>query len=166
MKEIILTQGKVALVDDDDFEWINQWKWYANKNCNTYYAVRSVRLERKISRICMHRLIMKTPIGYEVDHKDGNGLNNQKNNLANGTHRKNMQNRHEKKTSKYPGVYWRKTDRKWEAEIKVNGKRKHLGHYNDEYEAFLVYKNAVWVFTGEDVLCSEAGIIPLESAKF
>jgi len=69
-KEIQLTQGKVAIVDDEDFEYLNQWKWYANNN----YAIRSFTVSKsKVLRISMHREIMKPQKGFVIDHLDATG---------------------------------------------------------------------------------------------
>ena len=80
MKEIILTQGQVALVDDEDFEYLNQWKWCAIKSRKTYYTTRTIYIPCKMT-VIMHRIIMNTPLDMTVDHIDHNGLNNQKYNL-------------------------------------------------------------------------------------
>ena len=81
MKEIMLNHGQVALVDDADFDWLDQYRWYAKKDGKTYYAYR----KEKNKRISMHRQIMNTPVGMQVDHQDWNGLNNQRANLRNCT---------------------------------------------------------------------------------
>jgi hypothetical protein len=62
MKKLKLSQGKVALVDDEDYEWLNQWKWFAHKDCNTYYAGRSEKINGSRKQIWMHRAIMNTPL--------------------------------------------------------------------------------------------------------
>lgn len=95
MKEIKLSQsgkhkGKyVALVDDWNYEWLNQWKWNVQKSKYTYYARRYVRTKSGITIIFMHRLIMKTPDNLQCDHKNKNGLNNQEYNLRNCTNGQN-----------------------------------------------------------------------------
>jgi len=82
MKEVGLTQNKVALVDDKDFEYLNQWKWHVLKDYLTYYAARNIRLANgKQTSIRMHRVILNVPKGMVTDHIDHNGLNNQKANL-------------------------------------------------------------------------------------
>ena len=81
MKEILLTQNKVALVDDEYFERINQYKWYAQKNSRSdvWYAARQIYIGRgKQKTITMHREIMNAPKGVQIDHRNGNGLGNQK----------------------------------------------------------------------------------------
>jgi len=92
MKEIKLTRGMVALVDDDDYEWISQWEWIVRERKEgLYYALRYDMINRK--RVLMHRIIMNTPPYMQVDHIDHNGLNNQKDNLRNCSHAENMCNR-------------------------------------------------------------------------
>lgn len=83
MKTIELTQGQVTLVDDEDYEWLNQWKWYANKAPYGFYAMRhSLKIEgRPRDDISMHRIIIMAQKGEQVDHKDGNRLNNCRSNL-------------------------------------------------------------------------------------
>lgn len=145
MKEIKLTQGKVAFIDDEDFEFLNQFKWYAHKDCRTYYALRNIYLENgKKHLLSIHSVIMgKTPDGFVNDHKDGDGLNNQRYNLRFLTHRQNTQNRHDATSSKYPGVAWYKRYSKWVASIRINKKQNTLGYFNTEEEAFETYKKAV-----------------------
>lgn len=146
MKAIPLTQGKYALVDDEDFEELNKYKWYATKNINTYYARRCTKKIDGVSyRIYMHQQILGKKEGFEIDHDDGDGLNNQRYNINHVTHRQNMQNRHSgiaDKQSKYPWLAWHKNREKWQARIKINGKLKFLGYYSDEYEAYLAYCKA------------------------
>jgi len=112
---------------------------------NTSYAVRKeCREDGSKTTILMHAVIMnELPLGYERDHKDGNGLNNQKDNLRFLTHRQNMQNRHDTKTSKFPGVYWNKKTGKWMSRIQVDGIRIFLGLHADETNAFAAYRRAV-----------------------
>jgi hypothetical protein len=146
MREIELTQGKTALVDDSDFERLNQFKWFAQKGKITFYARRmSPAINGKQGVINMHHeIIGRPPIGLMSDHEDGNGLNNLKSNLRFVTNRQNSQNKQNiKKTSKYPGIYWHKKGKKWHARIQINGKTKSLGLFTDEREAFEAYRNAV-----------------------
>ena len=145
-KEIPLTQGKVTIVDDEDYDWLIQWKWHAHKGGKNYYAARGSRKkdgEGKPSLIYMHTEIIGEKIGYEVDHGDGNGLNNRRNNLKHVTRRQNMQNRHDYKTSKYPGVSWNCGIKRWQATVSLMGKQMHLGYYHTPDEAFKVYCNAL-----------------------
>ncbi|OGP87137.1 MAG: hypothetical protein A2031_07995 [Deltaproteobacteria bacterium RBG_19FT_COMBO_43_11] len=146
MKEIKLTQGKVALVDDSDFEVLNMHKWCALKGKRTFYACRRVGLKEEGSRkiILMHVAIMGEPLSCLMsDHKDGNGLNNQRNNLRFVTNRQNSQNQHVITSSRYPGVCWLKDRGAWHARIRINGRVTHLGTYFSEESAFEAYRKAV-----------------------
>ena len=150
MKEIKLTQDKIALVDDEDFEYLNQFKWYAGKSINTFYACR--RLGK--TEIRMHREIMKTQlennIGKLIDHKDGNGLNNQKNNLRTCTISENNKNRHTiNNSSGYLGVSLSKRRKKWLAQIKNNKKVIYLGYFKDKKDAAKAYNEAAIKYHGE-----------------
>ncbi|MCK4525977.1 hypothetical protein KAW18_01295 [candidate division WOR-3 bacterium] len=157
MKEIQLTQGKIALVDDLDFEILNQFKWYANKMGNVYYAIRALSWEDgKRQMLRMHHAVIGYPsMGSYVDHENGNGLHNYKSNLRFVTRRQNLQNRIHGKTkiSKYPGITWFPECKKWRARIQKNGKRMHLGLFNSELDAFNAYCDAVHVF-GETMIGS------------
>lgn len=139
MKEIKLTRGEVALVDDSDFNFLNQWKWHVRQGHNTRYAVRVVTKRHTVS---MHRVIMQV---YRkdllIDHIDLNGLNNQKNNLRICDKFQNAKNRRPRKngSSKYLGVSWCKTSKKWIAQININKKIVHLGRFSSEEEAAKAY---------------------------
>src|SRR5688500_12272183 len=117
-KEISLTRGQVAIVDNADFGWLSQWKWYATKHRNTYYADRNGYISHtKHDTIRMHRLILDAPTGIHVDHIDGNGLNNQRSNLRLCTNQQNLANRPPLpgKSSQYKGVSFYRRDQIWRA---------------------------------------------------
>ena len=141
MKTIQLTQGQVALVDDEDFDMLNQFKWCAQKDGNNFYAIRGIRVGRRTQTIHMHRLIMGSPIGLEIDHKDGNGLNNQRNNLRVCTRSQNQMNKRKKEgaSSIYKGVSFHKREDKWRAVIMINGRAINLGDFASEIEAAKAY---------------------------
>ena len=152
MKEIKLTQGKVALIDDEDFEYLNQFKWCTQKVPKTFYARRNKRINGKQTVIYMHREIMKTPNDIEVDHQDHNGLNCQKSNMRNCSIQEN--NRNARKTnlhrsSKYKGVHWRKSKQRWNPSITYNGKLKYLGLFSSEIEAAFAYNRAAKELFGD-----------------
>ena len=144
MREIPLSQGKVALVDDEDFERVNQYKWYAQKTSrNTWYAARHTKsILGKRSVIYLHDFILSPQKGFDVDHINGDGLDNQRGNIRIVTRRQNMQNRHHIKSSKYPGVCWNKKAQKWQAQIQEQGRIQYLGSYDDEITAANAYKFA------------------------
>lgn len=92
MKQIPLTQGKVMLVDDEDYEKLSKIRWAAVNNGYTFYAIGNVIIDGKMTRIGAHRYITKCPKGLEVDHVDGYGWNNQKSNLKNVNRSENQLN--------------------------------------------------------------------------
>lgn len=146
MKEIQLTQGKSAMVDDEDFERLNQYKWFAIKRGeNKFHATRQVITEKGNRNFYMHHAIIGKPEkGYDVDHKDHNGLNNTRANLRIVTRRQNMQNLvKDGMTSIYPGVYWVKARMKWAAGYWIKEKRYHVGFYLCEEQAFCAYRRAI-----------------------
>jgi hypothetical protein len=100
----------------------------------------------------MHSVILGDREDFECDHINGNGLDNRRSNLRLVTHRQNGQNMHILKTSQYPGVYWRKENKKWRADLSVDNKTIHLGHFDNEYRAYLTYCKAVKELTGQECL--------------
>ena len=154
MRTIPLTQGKFALVDGADFEWLNQWKWYAHKNPNTYYAERRSQGSKQ-----MHRLILGLQPGdnQETDHRDGNGLNNQRSNLRSCTTMQNQQSSRRKTTgtSKYKGVCWHRGERKWHSKIRVNKKQIYLGSFESEIVAAQAYDAAALKYHREFALTNK-----------
>lgn len=114
MKLIKLTQGKFAKVDDVDFNWLNQWSWQAHTRCGIFYARRAIHKNGKTTTIIMHRLILGlTDPKIYGEHRNGDGLNNQRHNLRTATSSQNqMNNRTTTGASKYKGVTKNKK-RKW-----------------------------------------------------
>lgn len=149
-KEIKLTQGKFALVDDEDFEWLNQWKWHVIKGkSGMLYAERSIRNNGKRINFLMHREIIKTPKGMNTDHENRNGLDNRRDNLRYCTKSQNAMNTEKNKDNKsgYKGVGWHKLSQKWRARITVKGKEKYLGLFDAPQEAAIIYnKKAIELF--------------------
>lgn len=153
MKKIPLSQGLFALVDDEDFEYLNQFKWYAYKSRSTFYAGRKLRLGvNKRQIIVMHREILGLKYSeIKGDHIDHNGLNNQRHNLRIATNSENCKNQKPRIgfSSKYKGVCWHKRDEKWNAAIFEEGKKKHLGYFTNEIEAAKAYDNAAKIYFKE-----------------
>lgn len=152
MKKIKLTQKKYALVDDEDFEWLNSFNWcYHKAKTNGGYAKRVISERSKPKTIMMHRLINNTSHNMITDHIDGNKLNNQKYNLRTVTRTQNIYNRgsFKRSTSKYKGVCWFKRDNKWRTSITKDRKQYHLGLYTVEEDAALAYNKKAVEFQGE-----------------
>jgi hypothetical protein len=143
MIEIPLTKGQTALIDDEDYDRLKASRWHTIGVCNALYAIsQPVISPEKRANIYMHSAIMGIPPqGMQIDHIDGDGLNNQKSNLRFVTPRQNNQNRHHKKRSRFPGVH--RLDGKWSSKIWSNNKRIYLGLFNSEEEAFAAYSNAL-----------------------
>jgi len=143
MKQIPLTQGKFALVDDEYYKWLNQWKWWAVKGTNTWYAVRNVYHNGIKTNIRMHREILGLESGdpREGDHCNHNGLDNRLGNLRICTPSQNQHNRRPNKNcfSAFKGVGWHKGGSYWQARIRFNGNLKHLGCFASEIEAAKAY---------------------------
>jgi hypothetical protein len=149
VREIELTQGKVALVDDEDYEVLSKYNWRVRNAPKTCYARSNLQKNNVQIDILMHRVILQAPNGLETDHIDGNGLNNQKYNLRIVTRRGNAQNRHVPKTSKFPGVAWYKPKNRWESHMQINGKNRHIGYFDIEEEAYTAYCVACKVLANE-----------------
>jgi hypothetical protein len=145
VKKIRLTQGKVALVDDADFAWLNQWKWCAwTPDGKNFYAKRGTDRDQFL----MHIAIFGAK---GVDHRDRNGLNNQRCNLRPATKSQNGANRGPNKnnSSGFKGVHWFSPMQKWRARIMVGRKEKHLGYFKDPVLAALVYDLAAIHYFGQ-----------------
>ena len=152
MKKIALTQGFVALIDDEDFELVSRHRWHADKDHRNIYAITTVRkTDGRRTTIMMHRLIMGMMVGIAVDHIDGNGLNNSKANLRIATTSENAMNRRPRKDSisGLKGVSWCKARRSWQASIAVDKKRIHLGFYYTAIDAHAAYCAASVRYHGE-----------------
>jgi hypothetical protein len=144
MKEIKLTQGKVALVDDEDFEYLNQWKWHYNQG----YAISSKNKKHKL--LLMHRVILNPPSDLCIDHINHNKIDNQKKNIRICNGHENARNAvHVGKTSNYLGVYYDMENKKYKAQIKINGCKTHIGRYIYPEEAARAYDKMALLHFGE-----------------
>jgi hypothetical protein len=137
-REIPLTQGQVAQVDESDFLYLSQWKWHAmwSGDMHSYYGVRTVN-KLKVTTILMHRVILNAQPGQLVDHINHQTLDNRRSNIrlclpsGNTFHRRKSKNN----TSGFIGVYWDGDRRRWISRIRVNGKIIRLGRFTDKREA-------------------------------
>jgi len=145
MKLIPLTQGKSAVVDDADYETLNQHKWHAYEDHNTFYAQAH---DTPNSTIYMHRVILGAVRGERVDHRDGNGLNNLRSNLRKATHQQNMWNR-KAGVGRLKGVTRSANPRKWRARIMVGRKEAHLGLFSNPILAAFAYDRKARELFGE-----------------
>jgi hypothetical protein len=150
MKKIHLSRDQSALVDDEDYEALNRVTWSAQLTPGgIYYAVHTITKDEQVNertrtrtRISMHQQILLWFGG--IDHIDGNGLNNQRSNLRQCNASQNGGNRRKQKgtSSKYKGVSWSTSKKKWKAHIQVQGKLYHLGWFKEEEMAALAYNTA------------------------
>lgn len=152
-RTISLTQGKVAIIDAADFERINQWKWHAvfKKHRDTWCAARTVRNGKKCRTVLMHRVILVAPDGMDVDHRDGDGLNNRRSNIRVATKQQNNFNKaiQRNSSSGRKGVSWNASCSKWHAYISVNRRKIYLGLFIDKEDAAKAYEDAAKAFAGE-----------------
>ncbi len=150
MKQISLTQGKYALVDDEDFEWINRWKWcYSITSDLREYAKRGATGHNTI--FLMHRMILSARSSEIVDHRSGNGLDNRRDNLRFCTRSENAWNMAKMRdnTSGFKGVSWDKSRNKWFCKIAVGCQQIPLGRFDDAEDAAHVYNQAATQLHGE-----------------
>ncbi len=147
MKCIPLTQGLVALVDNDDYEKLSQYRWCVNKAAVTVmYAVRGH--EGKLQY--MQNVIIDSPPGLEVDHIDTDGLNNQKKNLRLATRVQQSTNQFARYgTSRFKGVFWNTRRKVWGAQIRSDGKAIHIGQHATEIAAAYAYDEKAREIQGE-----------------
>ncbi len=154
MKEIPLTQGKVALVDDEDFERVNQLKWCAMWNGFKWYAINATGYRKYLHQF----LLPDIPL---IDHRNGNGLDCQRSNMRPADDTRNLRNAGKRRgstSSRFKGVYWRTKTQivkgkeyryaDWHARINIP-KCIHLGYFDSEVSAALAYNEAALKHFGE-----------------
>ena len=147
MRRIKLTNSnKVALIDDEDYELVSQHKWRLHSCGINSYARTFLNGKKPM----MHRLILAPPPGMDIDHVNHNGLNNKRCNIRICTRTQNQANSKPRKgTSKYKGVSWSNTEKKWRAFIRMNGKGRTIGRFDSELKAAKAYKKAAIEYFGE-----------------
>jgi hypothetical protein len=152
MKEIQLTNGGVALVDDEDFDELNKYKWFSHKEKYTTYAWRHIRKgSHQYGKIKMHRQILNSEDNQLVDHINGNGLDNRRSNIRLCTSQQNQMNKvkSENCSSGFKGVSYHSQNKKWRATINFNRKQISIGCYPSEKEAAIAYNNRAIELFGE-----------------
>lgn len=143
-----LTQGKFSKIDVQDGPEIGNHNWYTRKVrfSHLFYALRSVHKDGGVTAVFLHNEIMPPETGKEIDHRNGNGLDNRRSNLRACSHMENLQNSrkstNKKFSSLYKGVDWHKRAKRWRARITVDRKRIDLGTYTHESQAAIAYDRA------------------------
>jgi hypothetical protein len=139
-KLIPLTKNQHAIVDDEDYDFLMQWKWECDPGTGMVRC-RQWRGQRYAGMILMHRLITNAPAGMQVDHINHNRLDNRHCNLRVCTHQENNFNRRSTpgSSSQFKGVSWSRRRSKWHAVIDIDKKTRHIGYFTDEVEAAKAY---------------------------
>jgi hypothetical protein len=160
-----------ATVDTEDLPRLSIRRWYSEKRDTTIYASSNYYEDGKEKKIYMHTVVLgQPPVGMEIDHINGNGLDNRKENLRFCTHRQNCQARRKRNknvTSKYKGVSWLKDSKKWRARIyHADGYREHLGYFESEIEAAKAYDKAALELFGDFATCNFANPKEIQARLF
>jgi len=156
MAIIKLSNGFEAIVDDEDYEHLSQFKWHY---CQHGYARKNGKMVNRVKgpSTAMHRLVTGAPKDKQVDHINGNRLDNRKHNLRLCTNAENTRNQKKYKgSSKYKGVCWYARDGLWHARIKVDYKTIHLGYFQNEEDAATAYNFAAIKHFGDFARLNEA----------
>lgn len=140
---------KIVLIDDEVFDLVSRYKWFIQKDENTFYAYGYLNIPRPNRKaIKMHRFILSLSNPKDVvDHIDGNGLNNTASNMRVTSHANNMQNR-VSHLGKFKGV-WKYKNGKYTSSISINGKQKYLGLFDTDTDAAMAYNNAALLAHGQ-----------------
>jgi len=154
LKRITLTNGLQTLVDDADFDWLSQYRWYSNSGTNTTYARTTLYRDGWSKRVFMHRLIMQPNDDQVVDHINNDGLDNRRSNLRVCSRTENGRNAlPHGKTSKFKGVSWRAKDECWVMQIHIpnSGKKRVTELFPKDQEEQAARRHDHWAkeFHGE-----------------
>jgi len=143
--KIKLTQGQFTLVDEEDFDYLNQWKWSYNPSGG--YAYRN----QNNHGIWLHRLLINPPKGFETDHINGDGLDNRRANLRIVTHQQNLMNQKVKSNNKtgYAGVSFERSRKRWFASLYLGGKTIFQKRFKDFNQAIMARKEAEDIYFGK-----------------
>jgi hypothetical protein len=146
MQKLKLTNGGHSFVDESTYALVNQWKWYKSK---TDRVIRTTPGQG--SKILLHRLLLNFPKNQDIDHINGNPLDNRLSNLRLCSHKENMRNskKYKNNTSGYKGVSWSKSNKKWGATIWLENKKKFLGYFENAADASHSYNEAASKYFGE-----------------
>jgi hypothetical protein len=152
-----LTQGRNALIDEDDWGRVGSIRWNLQRGGNNYYASHNKAANsrrdgrRRWTRLMLHRLVLGVEGKPFVDHKNGDGLDNRKANLRVATHSENQRNRRPcLSKSRFKGVFPK--GRRWRSQIGLNGRSIHLGTFDKEEDAARAYDRAAIEHFGEFAL--------------
>lgn len=147
-KEIKLTGGYTTIVDDQDFDDLNKFRWFYS--CG--YARRDPQINKIKNRVYLHRQVLglSSNLG-DVDHINGNKLDNRRSNLRLCTHQNNIRNQAIRSNNKsgYKGVSWDKSRNLWESRIYYKNKLLSLGRFKNAVDAAKVYNKASLNYFGE-----------------
>jgi len=145
---LVLPCNRILLFDEADLDFVASRRWHSfrNQHHNTWYA--GTRIDGK--RLRMHRLLVSAPRAFQVDHRDGNGLNNCRSNLRLCNNQQNRWNCPSRPgTSRFKGVHWNKANKRWHSAIRVGGKTRWLGTFRREEDAAAAYDQAAMILHGE-----------------
>jgi len=147
-KQIPLTKGQFALIDDEDYERVGQYKWTLDKNG---YAVRKAGGRKNPKKLMLHRFILEAPAGHDVDHINRDSLDNTRANLRICTRSQNNANRISLpgSSSQYKGVSWNRNRQRWQVFQCAYGNRRYLGYFVSEAEAAIAYDDAAYESFGD-----------------
>jgi hypothetical protein len=164
VREVLLSgkkaAGRVAKVDDKNYEKVLEHRWHvAQKPGQSAYAITTIYRDGKRTTITMHRLITGWP--GRIDHRNFDGLDNQEHNLRPVTASESSRHRRKQRTpssSRFIGVCWHRTNKKWIANVQVNGKRRHLGYFTSEEDAAAARDAVIEKMHGEFAVLNRCGV--------